>query len=186
MSIRFNKFKCVVAAFCLALGFSNAAGADEALLDQLFTQLESADLEDAARIELQIRAEWSKSGSPSIDLLLRRGKDALDSGDALTASEHFTAAIDHDPSFAEAYSGRSIAYYQLGLTGPALDDLRQTLVLNPRHFGAMRGFALILEELGRAEDALEVYEQVLALYPSAPGINEAVDRLKEQFEGRSL
>jgi tetratricopeptide (TPR) repeat protein len=135
-------FKCIVAAVVMAVGFSLPAAADEAKLDDLFRQLSTAETADAATlIQNEIFIEWSKSGSASVDLLLQRGQDAIEAGDPVLAAEHFTAAIDHAPDFAEAYHGRATAYYMSGRIGPALDDLRQTLILNPRHFGAMRGFA---------------------------------------------
>ena len=68
---------------------------------------------------------------------------------AKLAIEHFTALVDHAPEFAEGYNARATAYFQNGQYGPSLEDIRQTLMLNPRHFGAMSGLALILEELGR-------------------------------------
>ena len=45
----------------------------------------------------------------------------------------------------------------MGQIGPALADIQDTLALNPRHYGAMSGFAVILEELDRPQDALEIY-----------------------------
>ena len=181
-----DHFKSIVAASVVAVGFSLPAAADDAALDALFDDLQVAQGSDADRIGDQIRAEWGKSGSAAIDLLLRRGQEAIDAGDPLAASEHCTAVIDHAPDFAAGYSCRAIAYYLLDLPGPALDDLRQTLALNPRHFDAMRGFAVMLEELERPEEALEVYGRVLDIYPANTLAQEAADRLKLQFEGQAL
>lgn len=153
----------------------------------LFGQLAEAETEDAGqRIEQVIIAEWSKSGSAAIDLLLQRGQEALNEGDAVTAAEHFTAAIDHDPAFAEAWHGRATAYYLSGQIGPALDDLRQTLILNPQHFGAMEGFAIMLEEMERPEQALEVWRQVHEIHPTQVDANAAIDRLELALGGRTL
>ncbi len=155
-------------------------------MDDLFVQLQAAGPETAGAVEEQIMDAWAKSGSAAIDLLLRRGEDAMQAGEFAVAVEHLTAAIDHDPAFAEAYNTRAAAYFSLGLTGPAIDDIRQTLVLNPRHFGAMQGFGVILEQMGREPEALEIYERVLALYPLAPNVAEAVDRLQLTLEGQTL
>ncbi|WP_353652415.1 tetratricopeptide repeat protein [Loktanella sp. PT4BL] len=155
-------------------------------MDELFQELAAADESTYARIERQIIAQWENSGSPAMDLLLRRGKDALEDGAPEVAVEHFTALVDHAPDFAEGYYGRASAYYFLGRIGPALNDVRQVLALNPRHFEAMRGLALMMEELERPEDALEVYEMVLAINPNAREALEAVDRLELQLEGQAL
>ncbi|WP_311135453.1 tetratricopeptide repeat protein [Yoonia rosea] len=155
-------------------------------MDELFQELAAADEGTSARIERQIIAQWENSGSPAMDLLLRRGKEALEDGTPEVAVEHFTALVDHAPDFAEGYYGRASAYYLLGRIGPALNDVRQVLALNPRHFEAMRGLALMMEELERPEDALEVYEMVLAIHPNAREALDAVDRLELQLEGQAL
>ena len=72
------------------------------------------------------------------------------------------------------------------MTGPALDDIRQALALNPRHFEAMRGLALIMEELDRSADALELYDMILAINPQSTEVNEAKARLQLQLEGQAL
>lgn len=197
---------CIVAAIVLAVGISlpalNAARAEEtgtatagvsadhpatgSLVDDLMAQLKTADDQNAPLIEAQITAEWSKSGSPAMDLLLQRGADAIEAGNPTRAVEHYTAAIDYAPDFAEAYNGRATAYYLTDDIGPALADLQTALTLNPQHFGAMKGFAIILEELGRPEDALEVYRQVLAIHPQDADVAGAVDRLVKSLEGQTL
>ena len=180
-------FNSVVAAFLLAAHVcASPAFAQTEVLDRLFEELEEAEPTTARRIESQIQTEWDKSGSAAMDLLLRRGKDALDEGDPEVAVEHFTAVIDHAPDFAEGYHGRATAYYLTGRVGPALEDLRTTLRLNPRQFSALRGLAIILEELERPSDALEIYRRVLEINPHAPGVSEAADRLEIELQGQTL
>jgi tetratricopeptide (TPR) repeat protein len=183
-------FKPIVAAVVVAVGISLPAGlaaqVDAAQIDDLFDQLQQADERQAVRIERQIYDAWSKSGSPAMDLLLKRGRDALGEGDPEAALDHFSALVDHAPDFAEAYNGRATAYYLLGFYGPALDDIREALVLNPRHFGAMQGFGVMLEEMGREAEALEVLRRVRALHPQAPQIAEVVERLETKLSGRTL
>jgi len=94
--------------------------------------------------------------------------------------------VDHAPDFAEGYHGRATAYYQLGLYGPAIDDLRQTLVLEPRHFGAMTGVAVVLQELGRLDEALEVWQQVQAFAPNDAEVAGVIARLETQLVGETL
>ena len=179
-----HRFKYIVTALCVTVAAWAPASADT--LDDLFADLAQADETTAPRIERQITAEWEKSGSASFDLLMRRGKEALADGDPEAALDHFSALVDHAPDFGAAYGGRSAAYYALGLTGPALDDLRQSLVLNPRNFDAMRGVAVILENLERPADALEVYQTILDLHPSQPEARAATARLKLQLEGQAI
>ena len=148
--------------------------------------LKGADPMAAAQIERRIFEIWSQSGSPSMDLLLTRGRDALEAGDSVLAIRHFTALIDHAPDFAEGYNGRATAYFQMGRYGLSLEDIRKTLELNPRHFSAMSGLALILEELGEKETALEAWREVERMHPNREGLQDAIRRLEREVEGETL
>lgn len=125
--------KSLVAALTLAAPVS----AQGVVLDDLFTALKQASPPDSEQIVQKIWREWSKSGSPAMDLLLERARRAMEVGDNARAIEHLGALIDHAPDFAEAYNTRATAYYNEGRFGLALDDIRMALALNPRHFGAM-------------------------------------------------
>lgn len=157
-----------------------------AKLDELFARLKNTDEAGARQIEREIWIEWSKSGSPAMDLLLQRGKAALEAGDTETAIGHFTALIDHAPEFAEGWNARATAYYTAGLLGPSVSDIGRALALNPRHFGALSGLGMIFEELGKPEKALEVYRKVLEIDPYAEGVPEAIERLSATTEGLDL
>ncbi len=163
-----------------------AAAAQETDLDPLFEALKGADPGSAQEIENRIWEEWSRSGSAAMDLLLRRGRDALEAGEVEVAIEHFSALVDHAPDFAEGYNARATAYFQEGEYGLALEDIRQTLTRNPRHFAAMSGLAMILQEIGEDEGALEAWRAVEALHPSREGVRQAIERLERQVEGVSL
>jgi Tfp pilus assembly protein PilF len=172
--------------FCAATFLCSPAAAEDEALDPLFEALKDAEPPGAQEIENRIWEEWSKSGSSSMDLLLERGRDALQAGEIDVAIEHFSALVDHAPEFAEAYNSRATAYFQEGEYGLALEDIRQALALNPRHFGAMSGLAMILEEIGEEEGALEAWRAVADLNPSREGVREAIERLERQVEGVTL
>lgn len=155
-------------------------------LDDLFTRLKTADAGAAQRIEREIWSEWSKSGSPAMDLLLQRGRDAMGAGDVEAAIEHLTALIDHAPDFAEGWNARATAYFQAGLYGPSVADITQVLRLNPRHFGALSGFGMILEQTGKDAQALEVYRAALAIHPHLEGVLQSVERLEQKSAGQDL
>lgn len=173
------------AALILALG-SGAAGAQDARLDDLFAALARAEGPDAQQIAGKIAAEWSKSGSPTLDLLLSRGRSALEAGDTQAAIGHLTALVDHAPDFAEGYNARATAYFDAGRYGPALEDIRQVLLLSPRHFGAMIGLGVILDEIDRPEAALAAWREVERLYPASPEAARAIPPLEREIEGSAL
>jgi len=179
MSIFNPLHKRIVTAFAVIAMFSLPIRAQEVSIDDLFAELQSAPAEQTERITEKIRNIWSQSGSPSMDLLLKRGQDALEDGDTQAAVDHYSALVDHAPDFAEAYHGRATAYFDAGYFGPAMADLRRVLTLNPRHFGAMIGLAFILETTGEPEKALEAYRGVLELVPHDQDVLDAVMRLED-------
>lgn len=192
MNVKLNNSKPIVAALIATVMISLplAGNSGENTLERLFEELQSADmatdLATANRLSREIRLEWSKSGSAAMDLLLKRGRDALDDKNADAAIDHFSALIDHAPGFAEGWHGRATAYFRADHYGRAIADLEQTIALNPRHFGAIYGLAVILEELERLDDAYDSYSAVLAIYPNHKKALEALARLETQVNGELL
>ena len=181
-------YNCIVAALLMLATpvWAPYAWADDARLDTLFAQLQTATDEEAGQITTSIWLEWSKSGSPAMDLLIRRGRDAMNMGQPGLAIEHLTALIDHAPDFAEGYNARATAYFQTGDLGPSVADIAKTLTLNPRHFGALSGLAMIFEQLDEPEKALEAYRAALAINPHLPDVKAAVKRLETSVGGQEL
>lgn len=189
MGAQIVKSNRILAALCLGVWFSLLAPLEAAAgeaLDALFERLRAPDSTDWQVVEEDIWREWSRSGSPAMDLLLKRGRDAMQAGDFSGAIEHLTALTDHAPDFAEGWNARATAYYNAGQFGPSLADIRTTLSLEPRHFGALSGLGLILEEIGRPEQALEAWRAAHAIHPHSPGISQAIKRLEKQVSGTDL
>ncbi|MEM9971897.1 MAG: tetratricopeptide repeat protein [Pseudomonadota bacterium] len=175
-----------VAAIFAATTVCSPVFADDDELEALFEGLLTAEDAAVAQIERRIYEIWSQSGSDAMDLLLARGREALEAGDPRRAVEHFSALIDHAPEFAEGYNARATAFFQQQRYGQSLADIQRTLALNPEHFGAMVGLAFILEEIGRPEDALDAWREVEKLNPNRDGLAEAVARLELRVEGTDI
>ena len=180
-SIRFCK--SVVAAYLLATAPVLAQDAD---VDGMLSELANPETSNWMQLERRIRTEWQRSGSPAMDLLLQRGIDAMEDQDWRLAVDHFTALTDHAPDFAEGWTNRATAFFQLGQYGPALEDIGRALALNPHHFDALSGLAVILEEIGMREDALEAWRMVSEVNPHRPETKAALDRLEREFGGQTL
>ena len=176
----------IVAATLAFFLTMSPAVADEAELDALFERLQQDVLPEHEEIESKIWKIWSSSGSDSIDLLLSRGRKALDDEDLVAAIEHFTAVIDHAPDFAEGYNMRATAYYLSGMIGPSLADVEITLALNPRHYGALSGLGTMLVEMGREKEALKAYRAAQALNPHRKDVIEAVATLQARVGERDI
>lgn len=183
LSQTFKSFVAIVLV-TVSCSFPVFAGSEE--LDQLYDELADASESEWRGIEQKIWTEWSRSGSAAMDLLLERGVAAMEAGDLDTAIEHLTALTDHAPDFAAGWNARATAYYQAGLYGPSIEDIGHVLTLNPRHFGAISGLALILEELGYPEEALQAYREVQAIHPRSSNLKEAIERLELQTSGTDL
>jgi Flp pilus assembly protein TadD len=169
-----------VAALFLCVAPLAAASVD---MDGLYAELADPDNPAWERAQADILREWSKSGSATMDLLLKRGKDAMEAGDLPAAIEHLTALTDHAPDFAEGWNARATAYFMAGEFGPSLADIRKTLALNPHHFGALTGLGTILEQSGQPEEAMRAFRAALALNPHQENVTQALERLEKDAIG---
>ena len=116
--------------------------------DTLYSALAHAKTpEDAKQIEDQLHGLWSHSGSPSADLLLQRGLQALNDDDLDTARAILKALTGVSPGFAEGWHMRAEVDLQADDYSDALLALRRAL-----HSGrAMTAsFACALQQMRRS------------------------------------
>ncbi len=189
MGIAGFNLKPIVAAAAVLVMFSGIGAAQEAdLTDEsaLLEKLGEADPSEARRLDRQLQALWSKSGSPSADLLLKRGREALEEDETRLAIEHLTALTDHAPDFAEGWHARASAFFGSELYGMALADLERALALNPNNYNAIYGLGLIFEALDETELAYDAYQRALAIHPHHEEVTKAVNRLGPRVGGQSL
>lgn len=177
---------CAAATLFAAHLFVTPVQAGEAELEALYEQLQMPELENWEKVEKDIWEEWSRSGSSAMDLLLNRGRKAMGERDYAKAVEHFSAIIDHSPDFAEAWNARATAFFAWERYGMSISDIQQTLVLNPRHFGALQGLGRILEELEDNDNALRAYQAAFAIHPHRPGLKANIERLEQKISGQDI
>ena len=156
-------------------------------LDTLFAGLKIApDAESAKAIEDRIWALWMVSGSDTCNLLMARVKAATDEKDYDLAIKLLDAVITLKPDYVEAWNRRATVYYLMKDYGHALADIREVLLREPRHFGALSGLGLILQEIGDDKHALEAYRRALAIDPHLEHVPDVVKSLSEKVEGRDI
>ena len=156
-------------------------------LDFLFGALKVApDDVTAKAIEERIWALWTASQSDTANLLMTRVKTAIEAKDLDLAIQLLDAIVKVKPEYVEAWNRRATIYYMKKDYGHALADIRQVLKREPRHFGALAGFGLILQDIGDDKQALEVYRRALTLYPRMERIPDLVKTLQEKVEGRDI
>ncbi len=178
---------CASLLFAVSAVFLNgAAGAADEITDQLFIDLLTASPEESLRIESQIVTRWSDSGSPQLNLLLQLGRRAMAARRLNLALRYLNILTRRAPEFAEGWNARATTYFLMGRYAQSRSDIAITLQLNPRHFGAMSGLAMIYEKLGDNQTALRIYQDVEALQPNRPGLTETMNRLRQKLAAKSV
>jgi tetratricopeptide (TPR) repeat protein len=156
-------------------------------LDFLFGALKAApDAASAKQVENRIWALWTASGSDTANLLMTRTKAAIDGKDLELALQLLDAVIKIRPDYVEAWNRRATIRYMRKEYGDALLDIRQVLTREPRHFGALSGLGMILQEFGDDKRALDAFRRALAIHPHLQKIPDMVKSLTEKVEGRDI
>jgi tetratricopeptide (TPR) repeat protein len=176
-----------LAAFLLALLLAAAPAAaaqDDPRLDELFAQLKATSSATKARdLQSAIWQIWMVAGSGEANLLLREGIAAMSRQDYDTASEAFSRVIELEPGFAEGWNKRAtVRFLMFDFAGSVL-DIERTMILEPRHFGALSGLGQIYMALDRPEAALKAFEAALAINPHLDSVRAAIEALKKELSG---
>ncbi len=157
-----------------------------ARLDALFARLARIDNPDWLSVQNEIWAQWSRSGSPAIDLLLMRAESAMEHRRLELALRFLDDLVRLAPDFAEGWNKRATVYFLLEEYGRSVADIERTLALERRHFGALSGLGMILERLGDKKGAMRAYRRGLEVHPNLPGAAGGVERLSPDVDGRAL
>jgi len=156
-------------------------------LDKLFEALKIAPSDESAKfVENRIWALWLAAGGDTGNLLMSRVKTAMDGKDLDLAIKLLNAIVDIRPDYVEAWNRRATAYYMKKDFANALADIREVLVREPRHFGALSGLGMIMQELGDEKHALDAFRRAIAVHPHLERIPELVKKLTETVEGRAI
>jgi tetratricopeptide (TPR) repeat protein len=156
-------------------------------LESLYDRLAKAqDAKEAGVIAKQIERRWARSGSDTADLLLSRANTAVNLKDHNTALEVFDHIILLKPDWAEAYHRRATLFFSMQDYDGALRDLSMALQKEPRHFAALSGVGLVLQQLDRKKAALAAYKKALELHPNMENLKDIVKRLEPEVDGMKL
>jgi tetratricopeptide (TPR) repeat protein len=156
-------------------------------IDFLFDALKAApSAEIAKQVENRIWAIWLASGSDTADLLMSRVKAAIEAKDTRLAIQLLGSVIEIRPDYVEAWNRRATLFFAMKDYGRAMADIHEVLNREPRHFGALAGLGMILEEVGEDKQALEAYRKALAINPHMPKIPDHLKALTDKVEGRSI
>jgi len=156
-------------------------------LEFLFGALKAAPDDASARaVEARIWALWLQTPSDTAALLMSRAKAAMDARQMDVAIKLLDATIKLRPDYVEAWNRRATVFYLKNDYGHSLADIQQVLAREPRHFGALAGLGMIMQELGDDKHALEAFRKALAVNPHLEKVPELVKTLTEKVEGRDI
>jgi len=158
-----------------------------ARLDLLYEALAKAPNQAVAKIvETKIEALNLQSGSATADLLMLRARLMMEAKDNKLAFELLDSVITIAPNFTEAWAQRATLRFVTKDIPGALADLRVVLAREPRHYGALTGLGVILQEIGEDKRALEAFRRALAIDPYLNTVPDIVKKLEIQVEGRDI
>ena len=154
-------------------------------LDGLFDRLQRADNHaQASNIEHQIWTIWGLPQDRKASVPFAQGVIAMKHGDLETARSYFDDVVRIAPQFAEGWNKRATVAYALGDLDASVLDIQKTIALEPRHFGAMAGLALIQKAYGLHESALDILNKIKEIHPHMPGIDDWMQNTREQIANK--
>ena len=163
---------------CLLFTSSLKADQNDSRLDDLFKLLLETDNDIViSEITSSIWDIWYETNDPKIEADFFRGMESVRTGDLLMSVAFFTRVIEKNPTFAEGWNKRATVYFMLGKFDKSMIDIIKTLKLEPRHFGAMDGMALIFIQTQQFNKAISIYDQILKIFPKSISIIEKKERL---------
>ncbi len=168
-----------IVVFLSSIGTAlNAFGSNpetRSLLNNLFSELRLAASERVAvAIEGRIWQAWYTSGDPDIDRLMRRGRIALGERKMREALNAADQVVQRKPDYSEGWNFRATALFVAGRLDASLADVDKVLALEPRHFGALSGTALIMLRKGENAEALRAINKALEIHPYLRGASEII------------
>jgi tetratricopeptide (TPR) repeat protein len=156
-------------------------------LDFLFGALKAApDQASAKHVEGRIWALWTQTQSDTTMLLMTRAKTAIEKKQPDVALKLLDKVVKLKPDYVEGWNRRATIYYLQNEYAKSMSDIREVLVREPRHFGALAGLGMIMQELGDDKRALDAFKKALEINPYLEKLPDMVKTLTEKVEGRPI
>jgi tetratricopeptide (TPR) repeat protein len=175
-----------VLAIFLAMAAPASADQRDPALDLLFAQLKSADAVRGRGIEERIWTIWSVHPDRVVASLLDEGSSLMSQRRWPDALDRFDQLVRRVPDFAEGWNKRATVAFLMGDLESSVRDIQRTLILEPRHFGALAGLGQIYLRLDQPPAALRAFEAALAINPNMPGVQRLVRDLRATLDGSDI
>ncbi len=146
-------------------------------LNTLFRRLGDAPDTRRDEIEDEIWRLWMTYPGVPAAFDLERATRAMTAEDWGVADQILRGLVSARPDFAEAWNKRATLYYIHQKDDESVRYIHRTLQLEPRHYGAIMGFAEILLTRGDRDNALFVLDVALRINPHLPGARDSLKKL---------
>ena len=149
-------------------------------LDKYFIDLKkSTNIDEAINIEKNIWDLWNlHPRNKFLTNKLELGTELMENGQHKYAYKIFSNIIFEDPNWSEAWNKRATVLFLMKEYDLSLIDIKKTLDLEPRHFGALSGRAQIYIDLKEYQKALDNLIKTKEIYPLSKG-NEVIPKLEK-------
>lgn len=156
-------------------------------LDGLFAALKAAPSAQVAKqIEKRIEGLLAVTESDTLNLLMVRAQTTMEAKEFKVAMELLDSIIEINPRYTEAWARRATLHFVQKDIYRSLADLRVVLAQEPRHYQALAGLGVILQDIGEDKRALEAFRRALEIHPNLENIPDIARRLKLKVEGREI
>ena len=166
---------------CLMTELSNALSSHTSAgpLNDLFDAMRhSEDPHIRAESEDLIWALWCSHEDERAHNTMQKAIGALARKELEESRRLLDNLVSAWPDWAEAWNKRATVYFLEDRFLESIDDIQKTLVLEPRHFGALSGLAQICLQVGDEHSALIVFDYVLNVNPHLQAVRETADFLR--------
>ena len=141
-----------------------------------------ANAGEGKAIERQIVVEWLVSGDDEIDTHDdRRRWSPWTCTPFGRRSSYLDKVVAAKPDYVEGWNKRATVYYYMDEYDSSLADIEKTLAIEPRHFGALAGLGMIMQDVGNMPGAIAAFERAVAVNPSLDNLKAAIEQLKARI-----
>ena len=148
-------------------------------LNNLFKKLNETENQDEIRdLISDIWNIWYEVDDPKVIEYFEKGIQAMNLRNYPLAIRFFNNLIEEDPNFAEGWNKRATVHFMMGNFDQSMQDIIRTLELEPRHFGALDGMGLIFIHQGQFQQAIDVYDKMLEIFPFSVKTMDKKERIK--------
>ena len=173
-------FKILIVSISLLFASKIAlADQNDPRLNNLFKKLNETENQDEIRdLISDIWKIWYEVDDPKVIEYFEKGIQAMNLRNYPLAIRFFNNLIEEDPNFAEGWNKRATVHFMMGNFDQSMQDIIKTLELEPRHFGALDGMGLIFIHQGQFQQALDVYDKMLEIFPFSVKTMDKKERIQ--------